>query len=587
MSTYVLATETAAARVEKDLLPMLARHGYAVHSRRTAAGRRLILVDNPVHSVIAEAQGTGGDWIVAVGPFLYRGAGGAAALSAYLAAFDPAASDGPAAPWAQTQGHFTLLIHKHGRLYVLCDGLGAHKVYHDPDKAVLSNSFLAVLATLRRARLDPDGAYIYAWTGACQAGRTFVEQVRFLDANVIAEPKAGTVTCHRMDPPVPMTADASPAAHDLPALAAANLDVLRAGVSDVARWAEGKVRLSFSGGFDSRLLLAVLDGAGVRPELYTYGRAGDDDVRIAQAIAEACGLTCRVVDKTATPPPAPGALCEVLDRALVVFDGWTNTGLFDTGADAADRPHRHDGGFVPMNGGLGEIYRNFFNLRGGGARLDDVAASFYHSFDPRWATARFDRRHYHEVIVGQLAAQLGVSTDMPTRRLEMRRAQLLYPLFRGRFWIAREAEINQRFGPMLFPYLEHACVAAAAGLSLHARNLGRLQAEMIRQAAPELAALPSAYGFAFTESPSWQFRASTAKSLYRPMWLRRHGYRLRHRQGAKDRGILGHICLEEALDTACPFTAPFFRHTEITDPDCYNRVVTMEWLAQRFAFTPN
>ena len=572
MSTYILATPERAAAAETALLPLLARYGYTVRERRELGRRRLILVDNPEHSVITEASRDNGDWIVAVGPFLYAGQWGADALRRYLDVFTP---DGD--PWPATQGHYTLLIRKGGRLHVLCDGLGAHKIYHDAEDTVLSNSFLAVLSLVETRRLDVDGAYIYAWTGTCQAGRTFVEQVHFRPANTVLT-WSDRLREHRH--PSPILRGLEPPLADFEACASANLATLQGVMDAGAAYAGGRVRLSFSGGFDSRLLLGTLRRAGVAPELYVYGRDGETDVRIARDVAGAAGLTLHHVDKSRHPEPAPAAMPEVLECAMVRFDGWKNGGLFETGADTVDRPTRHVGGFVPMNGGLGEIYRNFFNLTGRSVALDDIVSSFYYSFDPHWATDRFDVRRYHELLVDQLAAQL----DTEERCVDMTRAQLLYPLFRGRFWTAREAEINQRFGPMLFPYLEHACIAGAARVPMRGRHLGRVQAAMIRRADPELAALDSAYGFAFAERPGLRYRADALRSLARPMWLRRRSYRLRRHHAQRVPEILSPAVLGHVMDTAFPHTAPLFKHRRVGDPGCLNRILTMEWLAQRFGF---
>lgn len=572
MSSYLILPRARVAAAETALLPLLGRRGYRLRETRPLGDRVLLLIDNPGPSVIETAAADNGDWIVAVGPFLYRGETGPAALRAYLAAYHPGD-----AVWADTQGHFTLILHVGGRTQLLCDGLGAHKVYHDREQELLSNSFLNVLALLARPALDVRGAYVYAWTGACQAGRTFVAGLGFLPANTIVTLAGDGLTLRRCA--APACAPVPPADGDLAARADANLAVLAPLVRAAAHAAGGRVRLSFSGGFDSRLLLGLLRQAGVAPELYVYGTAADGDVRIARAVAEACGLSLTRVDKAARAAPDPAAMPEVLEQALVAFDGWHNTGLFDTGADADDRPGRHAGGFWPMNGGLGEIYRNFFNLHGRQVRLDDIVSAFYYGFDPAWAGPEFDREAYHEWMVADLGAQL----DTDRRTLSVDAAHKLYPLFRGRFWTAREAEINQRFGPMLFPYLEHAAIARAADTPAAARLFGRLQMEMIQRTDPEIAALANAYGFRFADGPSARFKLDGLLSLYRPMWLRRRATRVKAR--ALDRPAeLAPAVLSAAMDATCPMTRRLFRIDRIADADTLNRVMTMEYLAQRFGF---
>jgi asparagine synthase (glutamine-hydrolysing) len=577
VSSYLILPRARLADAETALLPLLARHGYTLRETRDLGERCLLLIDNPGPSVIATAQSAGadgaaGDWIAAIGPFLYRGDSGPAALRAYLDAFDPEAG-----LWAETQGHFTLIVHKAGTTHLLCDGLGAHKVYHDPGRTVLSNSFLNVLTLLRRPALDPRGAYVYAWTGACQAGRTFVAGLEFLPANALATLNRDHVSVARCA--APASAPVPSVAGGLAARAEANLAVLVPLVRAGAAASGERVRLSFSGGFDSRLLLGLLRRAGVTPELYVYGGEQDGDVRIARTVANACGLRLNRVDKAARPAPDPAAMPAVMERALVAFDGWRNTGLFDTGADADDRPGRHSGGFWPMNGGLGEIYRNFFNLPGRRTRLDDVVSAFYYGFDPAWGGPAFDLDAYHAWMVEDLAAQL----DTDRRSLDVETAHKLYPLFRGRFWTAREAEINQRFGPMLFPYLEHAAIARSADTPADQRLFGRLQMEMIRQADPEVAALPNAYGFRFADGPGPRFKLDGLLSLYRPMWLRRRAARVKARTLDRPAELHAATCAA-VLDPACELTSGLFRTARITDGDTLNRVLTMEYLAQRFGF---
>ena len=273
-------------------------------------------------------------------------------------------------------------------------------------------------------------------------------------------------------------------------------------------------------------------------------------------------------------------MASVMERALVAFDGWRNTGLFDTGADADDRPGRHAGGYWPVNGGLGEIYRNFFNLHGRRARLDDIVSAFYYDFDPAWGGPAFALDAYHAWMVEDLAAQL--ETD--GRTLPVEQAHKLYPLFRGRFWTAREAEINQRFGPMLFPYLEHAAIARSADTPADQRLFGRLQMEMIRQADPEIAVLPNAYGFRFSEGPSARFKLDGLASLYRPMWLRRRAARVKKARRLERPPELRPAAFNAVIDADRPFTGRLFRTDKIADADTLNRVLTMEYLAQRFGF---
>ncbi|RMD87653.1 MAG: hypothetical protein D6807_07415, partial [Alphaproteobacteria bacterium] len=533
----------------------------------------LHLIETPTHTGIVGLETEPGTLLVAAGFFLYQGRSGIEALRACGDALRSGRFDR-----RDTGGHFTLLQCGAEGIEVMCDGLGAHKIYHDADRRVFSNAFLAALCSSSERRIDPIGAHVYAFAGACYGGRTFVQGLSFLAAD--RRLRLGReVKISVLEPLIVHEPVAGP--HTLGEAVAVNLEALRATAATLAGISHGRVRLSFSGGYDSRLLLALLLEQGVRPELYVYGPDGDIDVCIAKHVAEAEGLRLRHVDKGKGPTPDGDVFRSVVEAALVHFDGWKNTGLFDNGADVPDRRSRHEDGFLPVNGGLGEIYRNFFSLRDRAYRAEDIVASFYRGFDPLWVRDRSAITAYCDEMALRMREQL----DAGTEGLSSLQAQLLYPLFRGRFWTAREAEINQHFGPMSFPFLEHRLINRAAQVPVPLKDYGRLQAAMITALSPRLAALPTGYGFTFDSPPGWRYRLDTWSTLMRPIWLRRHIRILRRRrQGWRRPPWLAEERLRTVMDPSLPFMRHLFAVEHVNDADTLNRVVTMDYLAQRFDF---
>ena len=327
------------------------------------------------------------------------------------------------------------------------------------------------------------------------------------------------------------------------------------------------------------MVMAGLLASGRKPSLFVYGAAGDADVRIAEQVAEAEGLAFSQVDKRAEPPRGE-AFTDLLARDFVVFDGWKNEGLIDVGTDHSDRLARNDGGKIPFNGGLGEIYRNFYNLRNRSYTAEEVVACFYRQYRPSWATEAFDEQDYADTLAEQMRAQLDTSQE----RLSSTQAQLLYALFRGRFWTAREAEINQRFGPMHFPFLEHACIAASIQIPVADRHFGGAQREMIRRANQRLASYPTSYGFAFSGRPTWRYRANVMASLARPVRMRPILARTRHSDTSRPPHLQDDR-LAQIIDPAFPVMSRFFQVDRINDTDTLNRVATLEYLCTRFAIT--
>ncbi|MFQ5348524.1 MAG: hypothetical protein ACE5ED_11915 [Rhodothalassiaceae bacterium] len=575
MSIYLLSRATgpdaAASKGIERFRQMATAQGFHPLPPRRFGEWVLDLIETPSRTGIISVESEPGSLLLAAGLFLYRGLSGVEALRACGEAMASGRFDR-----RDTQGHFTLLRCGADGIEVFCDGLGAHKIYHLAEKQLYSNSFLAALCCIDKGHVDPVGAHVYAFAGACYGGRTFIRELRFFGADRrLHLGKKETVSqiapLIRHDPVAGF--------HSFDEALHANLGALRAALTPLVTFSQGRIRLSFSGGYDSRLLLALLLEQGVLPELYVYGADRDIDVRIAKHVAEAEGLKLRHVDKGKDPTPDGEAFRAVVEAGLVHFDGWKNTGLFDNGADVPDRRSRHQDGYLPVNGGLGEIYRNFFSLRDRAYRTEDIVASFYSGFDPRWIRDRSAIPAYCDEMALRMREQL----DTGTGRLTSLQAQLLYPLFRGRFWTAREAEINQRFGAMAFPFLEHRLIDTAAQVPVPFKDYGRLQAALITALSPRLAALPTGYGFGFDSPPGWRYRLDTWSTLMRPIWLRRH-IRIfrRRRQGWHRPPWLAEERLRTVMDPSLPFMRDLFAIEQVNDADTLNRIVTMDYLAQRF-----
>src|SRR5690606_7457173 len=144
------------------------------------------------------------------------------------------------------------------------------------------------------------------------------------------------------------------------AAAEACAEILHDRMSVVGRALDYRVRCALSGGFDSRLLVAASLSAGIRPDLFVYGSAVETDVRVASAAAAAVSLPLRHVDKSQFPAPSLPSDLGSLRPMLEFFDGIPPDGLEMSGIDRQTRIAQSADGYVALNGGGGEIMRNFF-----------------------------------------------------------------------------------------------------------------------------------------------------------------------------------------------------------------------------------
>ena len=263
----------------------------------------------------------------------------------------------------------------------------------------------------------------------------------------------------------------------------------------------------------------------------------------------------------------------------IAFDGWKFDGLFDGGVDLADRLSRARDGIPLMNGSVGEVYRNFFYLRDAAYSLRQLVHTFYSRYHPRACTDRFRPAAYENAITADIAEAIGAPGHgkLPRQAIEM-----AYPLFRGRYWTARDGAINQKFGTALYPFLEPAVFDGTWNIPIAMKNFGRLEACMIARLTPRLARYTSDYGFVFSAEPPWRYRAKMTINYWRPPGLRKFTYRLHHRRPQTKPYYLQQAYLRSVLDMDFPYMRRLFNVDWMHDAEAFNRLCTVEYLCQRY-----
>lgn len=506
-----------------------------------------------------------------VGQLLYRGASGEEALRRYCADLAQDSLDRE-----RVIGQFALLLKDDRGLRLLADPMGFFQVYIDEATGLAASSFWALLEMLPGITVDVAGVYEYAWNGATFGGKTFVKEIRRLpaDAQVTFDGEMRLVRSTRADPAHHRTP-----ARGFDSYVEEHAGRLRRLSDDLAAAFGDNLRISFSGGYDSRLILAGLKAAGLRPGLFVYGKDGDTDVEIAKQVAEGEGLALDVIDKSRLIVESDAASASRQENDFVLFDAWKVDGVFDDGADAIDRRRRHERGRVPLNGSLGEIYRNFFYIPDRPLALREVVDSFYSTYAPAACTGRFSTADYAAGLVQAFRTELGCSDE----RVSRSQVERLYPLVRGRYWTGRDVNLNLRFGRMIFPFMQAQLIDGTADIPLRFKTHGRLEARLIERLDPASAGYASGYGYRFCDPPPLRHRAKSWLTLFRPPWIRRHSYRLRFARSQPLPPYLARGALKRLMDPSMPYMRRYFRPERLHDPDAFNRVATMEYIFQRYA----
>lgn len=491
-------------------LASLSAQGFAQPRESRFAGGSLYWFATPANPG-SEAQfqriGENGDFVACVGTLFHRNRTGTQALRALWQDFTiPAAF-----AWDALWGNFLVVLSKAGETWAFGDPVGMVKLYHTRDRAVWSTSWLACTACADSDEIDRIGLIDYVMSGANHGERTPLAGVRIADPALAIE--FSKLETQPLTVPGQWS-DAPP----FPTMAAA-VDAAAAILTDRARaLADGfgdQIRAALSGGFDSRLIVAALRAVGGKPRLHVYGSADDEDVRIARIAAQAVDLPLAHVDKAElnrTMPPVSDGL--FLEQSLF-FDGLPIDGVFDRGADRATLIRQGADGCVALNGGGGEILRNFFYLHDRPFSAAQIVQAFYCGWPAAAIPSAADRHAYREYLVDAIERSIGA-----TGQLSRTQVELAYPLFRVRYWTSRTNSIAARCGHFLTPLVDPEMVRLSQALPMHWKDCGRFEAALLARLDPALAAIPLSYGFTPADGPSWSYRASMWLQHRRPPWLR-------------------------------------------------------------------
>ena len=231
-----------------------------------------------------------------------------------------------------------------------------------------------------------------------------------------------------------------------------------------------------------------------------------------------------------------------------------------------------------LNGGGGEVFRNFFYLPDRPYSTKRFLWSFYNRFDPALCSARFNQTAYFRSMGEKVRKAAGAKNGVLTRM----EVEFLYVGFRCRYWMGRNNGVNNALGYSLTPFIDANVIPAANSAPIGFKNFGKLEAAMIRMISPSLAKYDSAYGHNFDGDPPLSRKLKDLSTMLRPPELRKFTYRLRKRTRENWPYVLGNDHIKTILPDGFPFMTQFFDVDRIGDGEQFSRICTLEYLFRRF-----
>jgi hypothetical protein len=452
--------------------------------------------------------------LIAVGPFWYQKRFGSTGLDRLLGDLKKGVCEE-----SQLYGNYVLLIGHRGSWIVYCHSAGLMKIYRTTDSKRFSTSWLE-LCERSSKKVDLDAAHQYVLLGASHTLQTPVQDVEELPQGQAILVKGGPLGIRFIKSPQ------APRFEKLGQLADAEqwlFEQLKTRFSLIVEAKGAKVCSALSAGFDSRMILAFLRHLDVAPRLVVYGPTQSEDVVIAKRIAKAENLEIHHTDKSVLDNTFASLDQETLSLQCQFFDGIPVDGFIEKGADRVTRIEQSEGDFLALNGGGGEIFRNFFHLSNKRFKAVDIHDAFYSAYSPELFKSKEAAQHFREKIAVDIQKVLG----LPDQMLSREDVELVYSKYRCAFWMGRNNSVSNRYGGFMTPLFDEQLATVCASIPISAKEQGALQARLIARADKRIASYASSYGFDFLSGPNTRSKFDAFLNNSKPVCLRPLPSRLR------------------------------------------------------------
>jgi hypothetical protein len=506
-----------------------------------------------------------GDFVVATGTMIYKKRMGAPALqNLYSDYCDDRLS------FENFLGHFAVWILKGDDLIVFNDYRGMYQVFHDVGKTILCSAFLPVCESLTTRTPNTQEIFEYLTFTSTFDEQTILQEVQTLDRRYLHSLFGGSsaqikrISIPDFDGERPFGEQAQHV-HEM---LGDYFSILASNFGDLQS-------IGLTGGYDSRLALAHLRQAGVRPVVYVQGAPDSIDVRIAKSIASGEGFDI-LYDENEARRDFP--LSEFQARTQTAYhylDGIPHTGIFADMAMVSDeRRNTKRAEKLRLYGAGGEIFRRFRNIPDRPLGVAAFMTCEYDSFDDSMYTALFDRDKFLKNIAQKLIDTMNWQRGpISCRQNELAYAHCTLPQVAG-----PQMTLQNERAFSLVPYSEPMFTFASEFIPLEFKYLGIFEAELIRLADPGLAGYQSAYGYAFSDGPNLRVRAMELAKQYFPISLRPFTVRQleRFRPKRKIPFYLQNEYVREIFPNGCPHIEAFLDIDRLANPNRLSRAYTVE-----------
>ncbi|MBK9285105.1 MAG: hypothetical protein IPM51_12455 [Sphingobacteriaceae bacterium] len=472
--------------------------------------------------------------------------------------------------FSNLRGHYCYLIKINDKFLIFNDYNGLYHVYHDIDKNVFSNSFLAISEILSHKEVSAPELYEYILYESTFGRKTIVKNINQLNNRYIHEICPGKKEIEKY-----YTIDDEP-------------NYLK--FDETVKYTSEKITnyfkclldnfqsmtLGLSGGFDSRLILMCLLNNNRKPKIYTSGSKDSFDVNFARNICKTFNLDFTHYDLKEEHKYSVDRYKELIVEKFINTDGIVYNGIFSsfgTGMDI-DSSEKAE---LNFNGAGGEIYQSFWKLPGNSLNISEFIQSRYNNFNSDLTTNIFNKTEFFRTLGKKNLESLDFKPK--NSKISGDLIELLYPNFRLRYWFGKITSRLNQFCYSLVPFSEPYFYFYSYKIPIKFKVGGKFEAALLKNINPEIAKYNSQYGFNFFEGPPLKHQILDWFKIYTPIYIRPLFRRV------KSKNLSGLQELKE--NSKIFFNDPllideFINRDKVTNIEMYSRILTVEYFLRNF-----
>lgn len=505
------------------------------------------------------------DFIISIGTFIYNSKIGKAA---HLLLYEDLRMNKDIE--INSLGHYCLITYINGKLAIRTDKSGSFHVYSDNNEEVISSSFLVLSSIINSKSLSIQEMYEYIFTGSFYGGKTLYNEVKMIDNNFVYYFFPDKIKVDRNLYPYYKfdNLDFSSIVETVSKELLAYFKILK-GIFD------SDITVALSSGYDTRLMLALMLSNNIYPKLYVSGSDESMDVKIAKIIASNKNLNLKHYKESDTPILDPLHYRELVLNKFYINDGLGYNGIFSSALEMD--LWNSQNALLNLNGGGGEIYRNFWTLPDKSMKLSSFIQSKFEDADYSICTNVFSKNDYLTTLTNKAGYLIGATDE---NRINRSKLELLYPLLRLRYWTGKGVSKLNQLSYAISPFLEYNFINQASGVPIKYKHYGRFEAELIKFIDPSLAKFSSEYGINFFDNLSLKYKIKQNMKYHFPVFLRPIARKIKSNNYNYSPYFTEQAYLNNVFNSKDFFTSEYVSINSVKNSDILSRVYTIEMLYQ-------